>query len=82
MSVITILVPDDLAPNQNKEREYDVAFTLVRRSLSSRRGSAKFHVFSVWDENGDEVTGGDFIRVGSHACECYYAEMLAEVRSG
>ena len=76
MSVITLLVPDDLAPNQNKEREYDVAFALS--GAGGRR--AKFHVFQVWDENGRNVMGEERALVVRHALECYYEEMLAAVR--
>ena len=80
MSVITILVPDDLAPNQNKEREYDVAFSLMRAARSGRVGSAKFHVFQVWDEAGRHVEGEERAMVVKHALECYYEEMLAAFR--
>lgn len=80
MSVITVLMPDDLAPNQNKEREYDMAFNLLRRARSSRHGSAKFHVFQVWDENGRNVMGEERAMVVKHALECYYTEMLIAVR--
>ena len=80
MSVITILVPDDLAPNQNKEREYDVAFNLLHAARSARHGSAKFHVFQVWDDKGRNVMGEERALVVKHAMECYYAEMLAAVR--
>ncbi len=80
MSVITVLVPDDLAPNQNKEREYDIAFTCLRAARSRRHRSAKFHVFLVWDESGRHVTGAERKAVVAHALDCYYAEMIAATR--
>ena len=79
MSVITVLVPDDQAPNQDKEREYDVAFALLGvLGASGRR--AKFHVFQVWDETGRHVEGAERGLVVKHALECYHAEMVAAVR--
>lgn len=79
MTVITILVPDDLAPNQNKEREYDVAFERTQRGWG-QLGRDKFHVFQVWDENGRNVMGAEQELVVKHALDCYYEEMLAAVR--
>ena len=75
MSVITVLVPGELAPNLDEEREYDVAFERLRGSW----GRTKFYVFQVWDENGHNVMGAERELVVKHATECYYAEMLAAV---
>ena len=80
MTTITVLVPDDLAPNQNKEREYDVAFSLFRAARGNWVGSAKFHIFQVWDETGRNVEGEERAMVVKHALECYYAEMLTAFR--
>ena len=79
MTTITIHAPDDLAPNQDKEREYDVCFVLERPSRSPRPGSAKFHVFAVWDEKGRQIIGAEFDLVATHAIDCYYEKMLRAV---
>lgn len=78
MSVITIKVPDDLAPNQNKEREYDVAFNPDPAGLGA--GRIKFHIFQIWDENGRDVTGEERALVAACALDCYYVKMLAALR--
>ncbi len=82
MSTITVLVPDDLAPNQNKEREYDVCYTMERAPRSKRHGSAGFHVHMITGEDGRLLTagGGEFGLVAEHAENCYYEEMLAAAR--
>ncbi len=74
MSVITILVPDDLAPNQNKEREYDVAFCLDHTCQK------RVNIFQVWDADGNYVGGTERKLVEAHALDCYHAEMLAVAR--
>ena len=77
MTMITIKVPDDLAPNQDKEREYDVSFSLERTSWTRR---TRIDIRAITDDKGQNVTGTEFDFVASHAQDCYYDEMLAAVR--